>query len=150
MHPVRRNLHRQYIRQCLANFADNHNVIHFIGAEYTGPLDFAQFWIDTAIEWEEETGNAIWLALSCTKDVQDAILSDPKRASLVDVIDIRYWTYLADGSLYAPEGGKNLSPRQHRRQLGAGKVNSESINRSVEEYRHRYPGKAVLYDGVQY
>ena len=149
-HPIRRKLHRHYIRQCLANFAHNHNVIHFIGAEYTGPLEFAQFWIDTAIEWEEETGNTFWLVLSCTKDVQDTILSDPIRASAVDIIDIRYWTYLADGSLYAPEGGKNLAPRQHRRQLRPGKVSSESINRSVDEYRHKYPGKAVLYEGVQY
>ena len=148
-HPARRALHRQYIRQGLTNFADNNNVIHYIGAEYTGPLTFMQFWIDTIIEWEHDTGNNARVALSCTKDVQDAILSDLKRASAVDVIDIRYWTYLADSTLHAPEGAKNLAPRQHRRQLKPGKVSSESINRSVEEYRYKYLGKAVLYRGVQ-
>ena len=30
----------------------------------------------------------------------------------VAVIDLRYWWYAADGSLYAPKGGENLSPRQ--------------------------------------
>ena len=37
-HPVRRELHRQYIRQCLNNFADNSNVIQLTSAEFTGPL----------------------------------------------------------------------------------------------------------------
>ena len=149
-HPVRRALHRQYIRQGLTNFADNHNVIHHIGAEYTGPLTFMQFWIDTIIEWERETGNDALIALSCTKDVQDAILADPQRTTAVEIIDINYWTYLADGKLYAPEGGKNLAPRQHRRQGGSGKVSKDSIERSIEEYRQKFPDKAVLYEGVQY
>ena len=42
-HPVRRELHRQYIRQCLNNFADNPNVIQLTSAEFTGPLHFVQF-----------------------------------------------------------------------------------------------------------
>ncbi len=146
-HPVRRRLHRQYIRQGLANYADNHNVIHFIGAEFTGPLAFVQFWIDTVMEWEEERDQGVWLALSCTKDVQDAILADPDRTAAVDIIDIRYWTYLADGSLYAPEGGKNLAPRQHRRRLRPGKVSKAAKAQSVSEYRERYPTKAVLFEG---
>src|SRR5690606_5218671 len=55
-HPVRRELHRAYIRQCLDNFGESGNVIHLIGAEYTGPLSFMQFWIDVDMEWEQVTG----------------------------------------------------------------------------------------------
>lgn len=76
-HPVRRELHRQYIRQCLNNFADNSNVIQLTSAEFTGPLHFVQFWLDVIAEWEAETGKKAKVALSTTKDVQDAILGRP-------------------------------------------------------------------------
>ena len=68
-HPVRRELHRQYIHQCLDNFADSPNVIQLISAEYTGPLHFVEFWLDVIKEWEMETGKNTWLALSTLKDV---------------------------------------------------------------------------------
>jgi hypothetical protein len=116
-HPVRRLLHQAYIRQCLENFADNTNVIQFTSAEYTGPLGFVQFWLDTIAEWEKKTGKQVLVALSATKDVQDAILADPVRSKIVDVIDIRYWHDQADGTSYAPAGGMNLAPRQHARIL---------------------------------
>ena len=74
-HPVRRELHRQYIRQCLNNFADNPNVIQLTSAEFTGPLHFVQFWLDVIAEWEAESGKKAKVALSTTKDVQDAILA---------------------------------------------------------------------------
>lgn len=51
-HPVRRELHRNYIRYCLEALADCPNVVHFISAEYTGPLHFVQFWLDVIAEWE--------------------------------------------------------------------------------------------------
>ncbi|MBL7185568.1 MAG: hypothetical protein ISS70_04530 [Phycisphaerae bacterium] len=53
-HPVRRRLHRSYIRKCLHNFAENSNVIQLTGAEFTGPLEFIQFWLDTVTDWEQE------------------------------------------------------------------------------------------------
>ena len=143
-HPVRRELHRQYIRQCLNNFADNKNVVQLISAEYTGPLHFMEFWLDCIAEWEQETGKHATVALSATKDVQDAILNDPKRAAVVDIIDIRYWHYRADGSLYAPEGGKNMAPRQHARKMKVGKMGYEGAYRAVSEYRMKYPDKAVV------
>jgi hypothetical protein len=65
--PVRRGLHRAFIRQCLTNFVDRSNVIQFTSAEYTGPLAFMQFWTDTIGEWEKETGHKAMVALSCTK-----------------------------------------------------------------------------------
>src|SRR5690606_241730 len=51
-HPVRRELHRAYIRQCLENFKANTGVIQLISAEYTGPLHFVEFWIDVIKEWK--------------------------------------------------------------------------------------------------
>jgi hypothetical protein len=144
-HPVRQKLHKAYIRKCLDNFKDNNSVIQLISEEYTGPLHFVQFWLDVIAEWEKETGKHPLIALSATKDVQDAILSDPERAKTVDIIDIRYWFYRDDGTLYAPEGGLNLAPRQHARLVKPGRASYESVYRAVKEYRDRYPGKAVTY-----
>jgi len=143
--PVRRPLHRAYIRQCLDNFADNHSVIQLIGAEYTGPLHFVQFWIDTILEWERQTGRRALVGLSVTKDVQDAILADPVRSAAVDIVDIRVWHYRSDGSLYSPEGGQNLAPRQYARLVSPGRTSFEQVYRAVREYRQRCPGKAVIY-----
>ena len=144
-HPVRRPLHRAYIRQCLDSFADNSSVIQFIGAEYTGPLHFVQFWIDTILEWERGTGKHAVIGLSVTKDVQDAILADPVRGPAVDVVDIRAWHYRGDGSLNSPPGGQNLAPRQHARLVSPGKTSFEQVYRAVRECRQRYPGKAVMF-----
>lgn len=148
-HPVRRKLHRDYIRQCLNNFADNSNVIHLTNAEYTGPLHFVQFWLDVIAEWEAETGKEAKIALSATKDVQDAILADPQRASVVDIIDIRYWHYNTVG-VYAPEGGKNMAPRQHARKMKTGKITFKEAYKAVAEYRNRFPDKAVTYYSQNY
>ena len=144
-HPVRRALHRAYIRQCLNNFAGHSGVIQLIGAEFTGPLPFVQFWIDVIQEWEKETGQKAVVGLSTTKDVQDAILADAKRASVIDLVDIRYWHYQADGTVYAPAGGQNLAPRQHARLLHPKKSSFEQVYRAVRDYRRKFPEKAVTY-----
>lgn len=143
--PRRRELHRAYIRQCLRVFSEQTNVIQLTSAEYTGPLAFVQFWLDTIIEWKQETGRKVLVGLSCTKDVQDAILADPLRRPHVDVIDIRYWTYTEQGRLYAPRGGQNLAPRQHLRQQRPAAASFATIVQSVREYRTKYPRKAVTY-----
>lgn len=141
----RRNAYRNYIRQCLNNFADNKNVVQLISAEYTGPLHFVQFWLDVIEEWEKETGRKATVALSATKDVQDSILADAKRAAVVDIIDIRYWHYKNDGTTYAPQGGLNLAPRQHARLQKVGKVTFDEAYKAVNEYRTKYSAKAVTY-----
>lgn len=143
----RRAIHRAYIRKCLENFNGNTGVIQLIGAEFTGPLHFVQFWIDTVKEWEKETGRHPIIGLSVTKDVQDAILADPERAAVVDLIDIRYWHYQADGTAYAPQGGQNLAPRQHARLLKPKKTSFEQVYRAVSEYKNKYAEKAVIYSG---
>ncbi|MBC7947382.1 MAG: pectate lyase [Chitinophagaceae bacterium] len=148
--PVRRELHRKYIRQCLNNFKDNNGVIQLVGEEFTGPTHFVKFWLDVIREWQNETGKNPIIGLSVTKDVQDAILRMPSYAAIVDIIDIRYWHYQADGSAYEPKGGQSLAPRQHARLLKPKKTSFEQVYRAVKEYRDRYPGKAVVYSGDNY
>ncbi|HMO87075.1 MAG TPA: DUF6298 domain-containing protein, partial [Lacipirellulaceae bacterium] len=173
--PKLRELHRGYIRQCLDNFAENSNVIQLTSAEYSGPLAFTEFWLDTIIEWEKEkqgggsmeqgagsmeqgevssgsmlhAPGSVLIALSAPKDVQDAILADSERAPHVDVIDIRYWAYTADGGLYAPHGGQNLAPRQHLRQTREKPGGAAAIVKAVREYRDRFPEKAVIYSAEE-
>lgn len=149
-HPERRALHRAYIRQCLDNFKDNNGVIQLISAEYTGPLHFVEFWLDVIKEWEAEKNKKVVIGLSTTKDVQDAILADAVRSAVVDIVDIRYWHYQADGSSYAPKGGQSLAPRQHARLLKPKKTSFEQVYRAVSEYRKNYPAKAVMYSGDNY
>ena len=149
-HPERRKLHRNYIRMCLDHFADNRNVVHLISEEYTGPLHFTEFWIDCIAEWEAETGKDALVALSTTKDVQDAILADPVRSKTVDMIDIRYWHHRADGTTYEPEGGKSMAPRQFARVMKVGQSSFASVYRAVSEYRKQFPEKAVTYSGQAY
>ncbi|WP_242695888.1 DUF6298 domain-containing protein [Desertivirga brevis] len=145
--PVRRELHRAYIRKSLENFTENNGVIQLISAEYTGPLHFVQFWVDVIKEWEKETGKKALIGLSTTKDVQDAILADKERASVIDVIDIKYWHYQADEKAYEPKGGQNLAPRQHARLLKPKASSFDQVYRAVSEYRIQNPGKAVIYGG---
>ena len=147
--PVLRPLHRQYIRMCLDQLKDQPNVVHLISAEYTGPLHFTRFWLQTIAEWEQKTGHHPLVALSCTKDAQDVILADPILNMVVDIIDIRYWHYNTDG-LWAPEAGKNMAPRQWMRKMPVGKTGFEEAYRAVREYRDRYPDKSVTFYSQQY
>lgn len=144
-HPLRRELHRAYIRQCLSNLADEPNVIHATGAEFTGPLGFLRFWLDTVIEWQSETGNNPLIALSAPKDVQDAILADQQRLDAIDVIDLKYWWRTRKG-LFAPDGGKGLAPRQSERRWKGARPADEDLARMASGYRHRFPEKAVTCD----
>jgi len=148
--PVRRELHKKYIRQCLNNFKDNNGVIQLIGEEFTGPTHFVKFWLDVIKEWEKETGKHPIIGLSVTKDVQDSILKIPSYAAIVDVIDIRYWHYQADGTTYEPKGGQSLAPRQHARLLKPKKTSFQQVYRAVKEYRDKFPTKAVIYSGDSY
>jgi hypothetical protein len=148
--PIRKKLHTAYIRKCLDNFKNNGSVIQLTSAEYTGPLHFMQFWLDVIKGWEKENGKQQIIGLSATKDVQDAILADPARAAVVDLIDIRYWHYQENGTAYEPKGGQNLAPRQHARLLKPKRTSFEQVYRAVSEYRQKHPTKAVTYSGDNY
>jgi hypothetical protein len=80
--------------------------------------------------------------------VQDAILADPSKASVINVIDIRYWYYQANGVAYEPVGGQSLAPRQQARILKPKATSFEQVYRAVYEYRIKYPDKAVLYSAM--
>jgi hypothetical protein len=171
--PVRRKLHENFIRQNLNNFTNHANVIQFTSAEFTGPLAFEQFWLDTIADWESRTGVASVsnekkppvqaeqkdgdtrdarptpkpiIALAATKDVQDAILADPKRGAIVDVICFRYW-WQTDKGLFAPKGGQNLSPRQLERSWKGGLPSDENLAAMAAEYHQKFSDKAVIASG---
>lgn len=146
--PAYRELHKKYIWQCLNNFQSNKNIIQTLGEEFTGPLHFVQFWLESIQQWPQYKTQKPLVALSVTKDVQDAVLKEAKYAATVDIIDIKYWHYQADGTVYAPEGGKSLSPRQWARILKPKPSSFEQVYRAVREYRDQYPGKAVMYSAV--
>ncbi len=146
--PTLCELHRQYIRQSLDAFKGQPNVIHSIGEEFTGPLHFVQFWLDVIAEWEQENGRVL-VALAVNKDVQDAVLADPIRSKIVDIIDIEQWFYHNKGE-YAPEGGVNMAQRQYMRKIRTGSARFEDIYRAVSEYRSKYPDKAVVYSAQKY
>ena len=143
-HPVRRDLHRRYIRHCLDVLGDRPNVIFQTSEEFTGPAEFVKFWHETILDWEKEHGRRVKVGLSCTKDAQDAVLADPAHAAGISVIDLKYWWYTPDGGVYDPKGGQNLAPRQFLREWkGPKNWSDESAARMVREYRARFPGKAV-------
>ena len=147
-HPVRRSLHVAYIRHCLSNMIDRNNVVYSIGEEFTGPASFVRFWLETIADWKAVNPNASPLiCLSCTKDVQDEILADARLNSMIQIVDLKYWWYFADGALYAPPGGANLAPRQHLREWKGKKSRSDlQTAKQIREMRQRYPDKAILSD----
>jgi hypothetical protein len=147
--PVRRPLHQAYIRHTLDVLADSPNLIITLGYQFAGPLPFQQFFIDTVADWEKaHGGHHVRLVLQTSKAVTDAILADPVRAAHIDVIDTRYWQYLTDGTLFAPDGLGKLAFRELRtNQFGrdAGiPTKAEYVYRQVREYRDKFPDKAVI------
>jgi len=144
--PVRRRLHEGFIRQNLNNFTNEPNVIQFTSAEFTGTLAFEQFWLDTVGAWQRETGRHPLIALAAPKNVQDAILADPARAAVVDIICFRYW-WQTDQGLFAPPGGKNLSPRQFERKWHGGTAGDHDLAQMASEYRVKFPAKVIIASG---
>ncbi|HVW22414.1 MAG TPA: DUF6298 domain-containing protein [Opitutaceae bacterium] len=146
--PVRRPLHELYIRHTLDVLAGSPNLIVTLGYQYAGPLPFQQFFIDTVAAWEKEHHRHVRLVLQTSKAVTDAILADPARAAAVDAIDTRYWQYLANGKLFAPDGLGKLAFRELRTNAfgrdAAIPTKAEYVYRQVREYRDRFPAKAVI------
>ena len=140
-----RYLHRAYIRKCLDELSDYRNVIHEISGEYTGPLSFTQFWIDTIIEWQKETGKKVIISLAACKDVQDAILADPIRFAEINIINLTSWWYLSDGKLNAPIGGTGVPGRYAIGPDWAKETTPYQIYRQVKEYRLKFPNKAIIH-----
>lgn len=150
-HPERRRIHAAYIRKTLDELGDMPNVVHSVAFQYSGPLEFQRFYLDTVKQWQEEHGVHPKIALIAAKDVTDAILNDPRYEPLIDVIDTRYWQYTQQGDLYAPNGGQNRAFREMRRERfgrGAAEVPPATLPaqvvKQVREYKDRFPDKAVV------
>lgn len=111
-HPVRRELHRRYIRHTLDVLGANPNVVFGIDREYSGPISFVQFWLDTIAEWQTERQRKVTICLEVPKAEMDELLDDPVRGPLITAIDFHHWFYRPDGSLYTIIGGLNKAPRE--------------------------------------
>ena len=148
--PVRRALHRAFILHELDELGGTRNLFFCLGAQFAGPLAFQEFFQDTVAEWEKRTGRRVRLQLATSKDITDAILADPVRGRQVAVIDMRYWQYRPDGTLWAPPGGKNLAFREMiakdfgRADDAPANTSPLQVYRQVREYHERYPDKAIV------
>lgn len=142
--PKLRELHRNYIFHVLDQLASFENIIFGLSFQYSGPFEFQKFFMQTVAEWEKKNNRQVRLVLDTSKNVTDAVLADPELAKQVAVVDMRYWHYLPDGSLWAPEGGQNLAFREmHPKEFGD-PTTPEQVYRQVREYRDRYPDKAIV------
>jgi hypothetical protein len=145
-----RALHHAYILHTLDELGDMPNVIFGLAYQYAGPLAFEQFFQDTVREWEQSHGKRIRIALTTSKQTTDAILEDPIRSKQIAVVDMRYWEYRPDGTLFAPKAGENHAFRELIAREFPGYTNTpppttpEQVYREVREYRDRYPDKALM------
>ena len=142
--PQKRELHRAYIFRTLDTLGQYPNVIHQVSQEFTGDSEFVRFWISTISEWEKRNRTNIHISLAATKDVQDTIMNEKEFADEVASLNLQYWWYQSNGSLFAPAGGRNVPGRYA---LGFESANSSptQIYRQVREYRDRFPNKAILH-----
>ncbi len=144
-------LHRHYMKNVLEELGSEPNVILFLSEEFTGPASFVELWLEVIRQWSSRVGVKPRVALYATKDVTDEILSKPHFNEVVSIVYNRFgtegWWYQPDGTLYAPQGGKNLAPRQWSRQLKPKTPGFEQVHKTVLEYRTRYPDKPFVYQG---
>jgi hypothetical protein len=147
---VRRELHRALIVHELDALSGVHNLIFCLGFQFSGPLAFQEFFQDTVAAWEKKSGRTVRIQLATSKDITDAILANPVRARQVAVIDMRYWQYRSDGSLWAPQGGRNLAFREmigldfKRPGDTPPDTTPLQVYRQVREYHDKYPDKAIV------
>jgi len=148
--PERKELHRAYIFQTLDWLAETRTLVITLGTQFAGPLEFQKFFINTVAEWESETGIDAKLMLETSKDITDAILADPEFEKNIDVVSMRYWQYLPDGSLWAPRGDRNLAFREMNTiQFGTLTDHPPQTTpllgyQQVREYRDDHPNLAVI------
>lgn len=138
--PVRRELHRAYIRKCLDELGDYPNVVHLPSEEYTGPVSFLRFWLDVVVEWERDNDRKVHVGIGGTRDVLDQLAGDPR----VSVLDLRYWWYRPDGSPHEPKGGMEI-PGRYTSGAESARTTPQAIYRQISEYRLRYPDKALIH-----
>ncbi|MGA1982997.1 MAG: DUF6298 domain-containing protein [Acidobacteriaceae bacterium] len=145
-----RKLHHDYIIHVLDELGDQPNVIFGAAYQFAGPLAFEQFFQDTIAEWEKAHHRTVRIALTTGKNTTDAILADPVRSKQIAVVDMRYWTYMPDGTLWAPPAGINQAFRAQIEAKFPGYQDTppgttpELVYKQVREYRDRYPNIAFV------
>jgi hypothetical protein len=145
-----RELHRAYMLHTFDELADQPNIIFEMAYQYAGPLEFEQFFQDVAREWEAKHGKHIRIALTTGKQTTDAILADPVRSKQIAIVDMRYWEYRPDGSLFAPRAGENHAFRELITKEFPGYTDTppattpEQMYRETREYRDKYPNIALM------
>jgi hypothetical protein len=145
-----RKLHHDYILHVLDELGDQPNVIFGAAYQFAGPLAFEQFFQDTIAEWEKAHHRTVRVALTTGKNTTDAILADPVRSKQISVVDMRYWTYMPDGTLWAPPAGINQAFRAQIEAKFSGYQDTppgttpELVYKQVREYRDRYPNIAFV------
>jgi hypothetical protein len=145
-----RKLHHDYILHVLDELGDQPNVIFGAAYQFAGPLAFEQFFQDTVAEWEKAHHRKIRIALTTGKNTTDAILADPVRSKQIAVVDMRYWTYYSDGTLWAPPAGINRAFRDQIQTQFKGYSDTppvttpELVYKQVREYRDKYPNIALV------
>ncbi len=148
--PRRRKLHHDYIFHVLNQIGDSPNVVFGVAYQFPGPLAFQEFFLDTLAEWEQQSGHHVRIELATSKDITDAILADPVRSKQISVVDLRYWQYRPDGSLWAPPGGTNHAFREMIGKAFGGTndfppaTTPQQLYRQVREYHDRFPDKAIV------
>ncbi len=145
-----RKLHHDYILHVLDELGDQPNVIFGAAYQFAGPLAFEQFFQDTIAEWEQAHHRKIRVALTTGKNTTDAILADPVRSKQIAVVDMRYWVYYPDGSVFAPNAGENHAFRELIQTRFKGYSDTppfttpEMVYKQVREYRDRFPNIALV------
>jgi hypothetical protein len=159
--PVRRDLHQRYIRHSLDVLKDRTNVVYGIDREYTGPLSFVEFWLDTTASWQTENGRKVLISLELPKAETDALLANPRYRPMIAAIGVHDWLYRPDGSLLATEGGLNRASREQITAFAmANRAEGEAVGDAVRrlwtptpemayrawrEYADGYPGLVFLF-----
>src|SRR5690606_14684345 len=110
--------------------------------QYSGPLAFQRYFLDTVAEWELRNGRSVRVMLTTSKETTASILTDPVRSRQIAVVDMRHWQYEPDGALAAPVAGQNIAFRQLIGGDNPPATTPEQAYRQVREYRDRYPGVA--------
>jgi len=149
-HPGLKKLHEAYINHVLDELAGYKNIVFNLGYQFVGPLDFQKFFLRTVTAWEKRNHKKVRLEIGTSKDITDAILNDPEFSSMINVVDMRYWQYKPDGSIWAPQSGQNLAFRElNAKLLGKGvdtppATTPQLAYKQVREYRDKYPDKAFV------
>ena len=120
-HPGLKKLHEAYINHVLDEFTGSKNVIFNLGYQFPGPVEFQKFFLRTVTAWENRNHKKVRLELGTSKDITDSILNNPEFSKMINVVDMRYWQYKPDGTIWAPKSGQNLAFREiNAKLLGKG------------------------------